>query len=687
LLLHPESVADPHSDLISYYLGLKQALWDSLRAGRGIPFWQDHQLGGGPAFTNPQAQYALPLHFLFWLLPPARAFAATMWFTLLAGGLSGYVLAGELQLTGAPRLFSGVAALFSTKTILAVYAGWLAYLSTVALLPLIFSAALFAIRRPGPLAALWVALAGALCMQTGMAQLVYYAFFFVLALTAVQVAHRVRAGEGREALRGLRWAAAGSAVALGLAAHLLLPQIAELHLYTRGALRYDQFLAGHGNARQLVTLVWPEALGTPLDPAARGVELWEDTAHFGFAALALALLGAASSGRRRHAAALTACFLAALLFSFDSPALKFLFAVLPGMDRFRIPSRMLFLAALFGACLAGLGLERAISLVRGRRAAAALGALAVALSAAEGAVQARRYLRGDAAALDPHPEFARLLADDGGPHRTAPLGRSSINAGWAAPLGLHLVTGYDPLALSDYQRLLELLQTGAAPPVRHRGGWTDLAGIARPDVLDALAVRWVVAPAEARGLPPQFSLASTLRAQPEFVFYVGMRRRDLAVYRNAGELPWARFVDRVESAPDEDAAAALLQSASLRDTAVVIGERQVAQPPPPAAGESASLAAWSPGRLTVATRAAQERFLAVSEVWHPGWSAAIDGLPAPLLRVDLALLGLWVPAGSHRVELSFRPLFWKAAVGTSFAAAAAAVLLALMAFRQRAASE
>jgi uncharacterized membrane protein YfhO len=45
--------------------------------------------------------------------------------------------------------------------------------------------------------------------------------------------------------------------------------------------------------------------------------------------------------------------------------------------------------------------------------------------------------------------------------------------------------------------------------------------------------------------------------------------------------------------------------------------------------------------------------LVVSDAWYPGWSATVDGKPAPLLRADYALVGVALPAGRHVVELRF----------------------------------
>jgi len=46
----------------------------------------------------------------------------------------------------------------------------------------------------------------------------------------------------------------------------------------------------------------------------------------------------------------------------------------------------------------------------------------------------------------------------------------------------------------------------------------------------------------------------------------------------------------------------------------------------------------------------------VAEHFDPGWQAEVDGRQARLAHVDLAALGVKLPAGPHRVELHFWPV-------------------------------
>ena len=71
------------------------------------------------------------------------------------------------------------------------------------------------------------------------------------------------------------------------------------------------------------------------------------------------------------------------------------------------------------------------------------------------------------------------------------------------------------------------------------------------------------------------------------------------------------------------------------------------------------------GCLVLRTQNEAQRFLVISEVWHPGWRASLDGRQLQLHRTDLALMGALIPPGKHELTLQFRPQYWSAAVGIS----------------------
>ena len=73
-------------------------------------------------------------------------------------------------------------------------------------------------------------------------------------------------------------------------------------------------------------------------------------------------------------------------------------------------------------------------------------------------------------------------------------------------------------------------------------------------------------------------------------------------------------------------------------------------------------------------------FVVLVDTWDPGWQATVDGEPATVLRANLALRAVAVPAGEHLVEMRYRPR--SVLVGAGFSGVATALLLGL-AWRDR----
>ncbi len=69
---------------------------------------------------------------------------------------------------------------------------------------------------------------------------------------------------------------------------------------------------------------------------------------------------------------------------------------------------------------------------------------------------------------------------------------------------------------------------------------------------------------------------------------------------------------------------------------------------------------------SISFRSHQDRdgHVLLNEVYYPGWNARVDGAPAEIQRADSIFRSVFVPAGTHRIDFSFRPRYfaWGAAV-------------------------
>lgn len=71
---------------------------------------------------------------------------------------------------------------------------------------------------------------------------------------------------------------------------------------------------------------------------------------------------------------------------------------------------------------------------------------------------------------------------------------------------------------------------------------------------------------------------------------------------------------------------------------------------------------YSNTRVSLAVSAPQAATLVLSDAWHPGWLATVNGKPTPIQRANLIFRAVRVPAGDSAVIFSFEPLLWRAAL-------------------------
>lgn len=130
---------------------------------------------------------------------------------------------------------------------------------------------------------------------------------------------------------------------------------------------------------------------------------------------------------------------------------------------------------------------------------------------------------------------------------------------------------------------------------------------------------------------------------------------DIRVYRLGDPLPRAWVVhDTVIAADDEVFDLINAEDFDPRKTAFVAPGGAAIDPSAESGpGAIAQVVEAGPGRLTLEVSPGTDGLLVVSQPHDPGWQARVDGVRAPIYRVDYLLQGVPVEAGSHRVELTY----------------------------------
>lgn len=207
--------------------------------------------------------------------------------------------------------------------------------------------------------------------------------------------------------------------------------------------------------------------------------------------------------------------------------------------------------------------------------------------------------------------------------------------------GLPSANGFEPLAPEAY------LERVAG--MTYYGGTTRPEDLWRPgsDLLDLLRISMVLVPDESDPRPPPGSVLGRGVHLPELeitrydyepalpeAFVVGaVERRDPAVLTET-------IIGRSGFDP--------LQRVLIEDSCPVCG----AMTDPGPAG-TATVSRPGTQEIDVEARADRPSMLVVSEAWFPGWTATVDGEAVDVRRVDGLLLGVPLPAGDSRVELSY----------------------------------
>jgi hypothetical protein len=162
---------------------------------------------------------------------------------------------------------------------------------------------------------------------------------------------------------------------------------------------------------------------------------------------------------------------------------------------------------------------------------------------------------------------------------------------------------------------------------------------------------------------------------------------DARIYANDRALPraWVVADQRVVAGKEASLRAVADGGVDLRRT--VVAEHALpgltAGGSAPAAPATARIVAYGRQRVVLEATAARPAELVLSDLSYPGWRATVDGRGVPLHRVDYLLRGVALPAGAHRVEMTYEPASWRVGWIVSVLALAGLVAAAVVGVRRR----
>jgi hypothetical protein len=354
----PQAARAIGNDLTFVFLPRYEYVVGRLREGHRVPFWDRSGFGGRSLVGNPQAGLFYPPTWAAWW---ARRPSALGWLTVghvLWAGLGAYVLLRSLGVSPPSAAIAGACFEVSPYLIAHVNEGHYPHVWSVSWYPWAVWAFLLARRgKTAGLLALPPALA--LCFLTGHPQEWYLLVVTLTVWTAADAARLARSGECRPAVGRLALWFGLLAASVAFCAVELLPQFAaQPWLLRRSTIPLRMISRYYLHATNLFQLVNPFALGRPHDYVGHD-NYWETVFSVGLVPLILAAVGAARHRDRLLSRYWLGLIAVCVVFACGRKLGLYTLAyrVLPGMDKFRVPARSLFLASLGASVLVGFGLD------------------------------------------------------------------------------------------------------------------------------------------------------------------------------------------------------------------------------------------------------------------------------------------------------------------------------------------
>ncbi|MHB8834637.1 MAG: YfhO family protein [Candidatus Methylomirabilia bacterium] len=229
------------------------------------------------------------------------------------------------------------------------------------------------------------------------------------------------------------------------------------------------------------------------------------------------------------------------------------------------------------------------------------------------------------------------------PFRVVLDGQRGLFVNSFMPFGIEEVGGYSSFYPARANQLLSFVDYG---PQALQGvafdRWVIIKNVLSP-VLEMMNVRYLVTAPTIKLEHPGYRLAY---------------RGEVAIYENLRAMPRAYAVHRYRVERDPAAILRQLTPGNLDPRREVLLEKEpgsvfLSGTAGPGRPPEVVVAGYEDDRISVDADLAANGWLVVSNTFHPGWRAVVDGRPAGVQRANGNFCAVPLEAGKHRVELSF----------------------------------
>jgi hypothetical protein len=682
------------SDLFNGELPGRMMFAEWVREGQ-LPLWTSKMCSGYPLGGAPADPLGVAL---FALLPPAAALDLLLIVLLLIAAHGTYGLARRLGADRSGAVLGGLG--FAGSGYIATQLAHLSIMSTIVWLPIGLSL-IDRVLQPGRahrsllLATLGLLFANQVLAGFPQAAYICGLVYGSFALFRVISERRQLGSIGT----WMPWLAgiAGALVLGAFAGAVVLLPLQELASTSdrAGPLNYEWATYTNFWPPLVFSFFVPYVYGDASDLSFIGPPpFWEMYGYVGAATAVLAVYGAGREWRRPLVAFLISMTLTSFFFILGprTPIYYLAYLLIPGMARFRAPTRFMVVVELGLVLLAAIGLTRVGAELKERWGAASrlprwiqIGVcVATALDLLYHQPRQNAFVpAGEWLAMPRTAEIIR--ADSSAPRTFTPHHRD-----------IHRVAHRGPAQgwknIEPYYKLRDLLEpdTGA-------GYWNVPSG----NCYVGLAPRWYVTiwayhyfenslihdrafqwfDRESFVIrPPFLTLMRTfgithvlapfpatdeqLNPERDPTLKLIAREPNAYVYRVEGAAR-ARVVRAARRMPTEAHAVARLRDLNFNPDREILLHDAPESIRPTVDAADLGPADESPGRaaitretsreLVIDAFAAQDGFLLLADLYYPGWQAQVDGVPTPIYRANVSQRGIALPKGQHTVRFWYEP--------------------------------
>jgi hypothetical protein len=656
-----------------------------------FPLWDVHNWMGQPLLGQAQPGAAYPLNWLLWLMPQQHGLIqmwAVNWYFVVVhymAALFTYLLCRDVGRSRAASLIAGL--IFA----LLGYMGWTDWpqmLNGAVWTPLVFLFLLRAVRGVHPWAS--ASLSGACIGMAWLSGHHQVPIFVTLAAAGAWLYYILK--DGRPDWRMARLAALAMVFAPLVGALQILPaqEYGRLAFRWAGAhdhLTWDDVVPYYVHAQHAVA---PLSLFGILIPG-----YGENTGlFFGILAVSLALMAITVWWREHLVKLFAAIALGGLVYSLGGYSVfqGFIYAVVPFVEKARVPAMALLLFNAGFAVLAAYGVDvmqaseepssqwirrinigvAAFGTVTGATVLAVLIAkkfqwdfdarvamtvlISILMAALLYAWRTRSLTRRQALTLltllllfEAGQQSSFTLAD-----RNASEQRNFLDKAW----------GNQDLADFFHKQPGPFrVETRTEDIVSN---WGDFYCVDFPTANAGVTVNsfslWTKLPVWNKLVGAKYTLArgNTDPAQSE----VFRGASGVAVYQNPDVFNRAWAVHELVPIRDVNQGLEFMGSHlnELRSKAVILGTPAAQLATCPEAKDTVFVTRYAPSNVSISADMSCSGMVVLADNYYPGWSASVDGRPAQIHEVDIALRGVAVSQGSHVVTFRYRPrsVYWGA---------------------------